>query len=270
MTEHIGPYEIDSVTCADAIAFLAALPDACADAVVTDPPYGTTACAWDTVVPFEPMWEQLRRIVKPRAAIVMTASQPFTSRLVMSNLEMFRYAWVWDKLAVTGYLDAGRKPLKRHEDVLVFCDSAAPYYPQMRHASPYKHKENGGTKVYHRALPTATINDGLRYPTSIVTFNNANTSDTVHPTQKPVALFAYLIRTYTQPGALVIDPFAGSGTTGVAARDLGRHFLLNDITPEYVAIAQERLAAPYTPPLFLDAPGTPRAAQMPLDLTGDD
>jgi len=266
----IGPYELDTVHCADALDFLRALPDGCADAVVTDPPYGTTACAWDTVVPFEPMWEQLRRIAKPRAAIVMTASQPFTSRLVMSNVEMFRYEWVWHKSRNGNFLNANRRPLKYHENVLVFGVDEPQYSPQFSAGAPYRNirrragvqVNNGGKKGI---IGHAIISDGRRYPQSVIHIPSEGAN---HPTQKPVALFAYLIRTYTQPGALVIDPFAGSGTCGIAARDTGRHFLLCDVTPEYVQIARDRLAAPYTPPLFVDDAPAPRSEQM--SLMGDD
>lgn len=222
------------------------------DMILADLPYGTTACAWDTVIPFEPMWVRFKRIIKPRGAIVLTASQPFTSALVMSNPGMFRYEWVWNRSIVSGFLDANRKPLKIHESVLVFCDVAAPYYPQMGKGKSYSQtRELVPASVYGKHTKPPTINEGWRYPTSILNIPMTQTRD--HPTQKPVALFRYLIRTYTRPGDIVVDPVCGSGTTAIAAREEQRRFIVGDSAWQYAGergVARERVSAPYTLPLF--------------------
>lgn len=215
------------------------------DMIAADLPYATTQNEWDVLIPFEPMWAAFRRIVNPGAAIVLTASQPFTSLLVCSNLKMFRYEWIWRKDQSTGFLDANRKPMKQHESVLVFCDSRAPYYPQMGKGEPYRAIRNGRTSNYGKFDRVGTVNEsGDRYPKSIIEFNVDNG---LHPTQKPVDLFRYLIRTYTRPGELVFDPCCGSGTTGYAAREEGRRFIIGDSSAEYVGVARRRLDAPYTP-----------------------
>lgn len=236
----------------DALELLRQLPEASVDCVLTDPPYGTTACAWDTPIDLVAWWAAVRRVVKRNAAIVMTASQPFTSALVMSNPKMFRYEWMWDKLSLTGFLDAQRRPLRKHENIVVFSEQSPAYYPQMTIGRPYTHKESGGTPVYGGHEQMATLNNGLRFPVSVVTYSNANSDNKEHPTQKPVALFEYLIRTYTRLGDLVVDPFGGSGTTAVAARNLGRRWITGDTDAGYCAIMRRRLSEPYTPQLFAE------------------
>lgn len=216
------------------------------DCIASDLPYGTTACTWDTIIPFARMWAAFKRIIKPRGAIVLTASQPFTSALVMSNLGMFRYEWIWGKTNGGGFLNANRQPLKRHENILVFSEAQTVYHPEFGNGKPYRSRSAaaGETTFDQTVAGWITENDGSRYPTSILDFPN---DIGFHPTQKPVALFRYLIRTYTHPGELVFDPCVGSGTTAVAAREEGRNFICGDSSPEYVAVARKRLAQPYTP-----------------------
>lgn len=253
--------ETDYVACMDALELLNSLEAQSVDAIITDLPYGTTACAWDTVIPFEPMWKAIKHALKPRGVFVTTASQPFTSALVMSNPKWFRYEWVWWKLHTTGFLDANIKPLKEHESVLVFSGNYPPiYYPQYatvnvgnRLATTRKLKDG----VYNEKVKTRYEDTtGKRYPTSILKFRsdaakgNNYTRHVEHPTQKPVALYEYLILTYTQPNALVVDPFAGSGTTLIAARNTGRHYIGGDTSAEYVDIARKRLALPFTEPMW--------------------
>lgn len=233
----------NKVVCSDALEFLKGLPDQSVDAIITDPPYGTTACAWDTVVPFAPMWEGFKRVIKPRGAIVMTASQPFTSALVMSNPSMFRYEWIWVKDNGTDFLNVNRKPFEAHENIVVFYKAQPTYNPQMKVGTPYRLLRGtayrSGLQQPDVADGTKTINLGQRYPRSYQYFETARG---LHPTQKPVSLWSYLIRTYTQPGELVLDPFCGSGTTAVACRATGRDFLCCDLSPEYVAMSLRRLA----------------------------
>ncbi len=229
----------DTVHHADLFALCRAQSDASIDMILCDLPYGTTACSWDTVIPFAPMWAQFKRVIKPRGAIVLTASQPFTSALVMSNPGMFRYSWVWHKTIATQFLDAERKPLKAHEDILVFGIESPVYFPVMVKGDT--HKRNSAathTLVYGKADARRASASDLYYPLSIIKFANARG---LHPTQKPVALFEYLIRTYTQPGDLVFDPCAGSGTTAIACRNLDRHYVCGDSDAGYVAIARKRL-----------------------------
>lgn len=239
----------DRVYCCDLLSLCDALPDQSIDMILADLPYGTTACAWDTVIPFEPMWARFKRVIKPRGAIVLTASQPFTSALVMSNPAMFRYEWVWEKDNGTNFLNLEYGPFKVHENVLVFSDSLVSYQPQMASGRPYQLSRGMVYRSYLGAQEkgTTTINSGERHPRSVIKFNQQRGD---HPTQKPVDLFRYLIRTYTQPGDTVLDPVVGSGTTAIAAREEQRRFICGDSSPEYVAIAQRRLAAPYTLPMF--------------------
>lgn len=219
------------------------------DMVLADPPYGTTACKWDSVIPFEPLWEQLKRVAKKNAAIVLTASQPFTSALVMSNPKWFRHEWVWDKVnKYTGSLQANRRRLRRHEDVLVF--SALPlltYNKQWREGAPYSVKRTKGHGAYlGGADATKTrvgVNDGRHNPCSVLEIAADNKTEAGHhPTQKPVALMEYLIKTYTNEGETVLDFTMGSGTTGVACVRTGRNFIGIELDDNYFNIAEGRIS----------------------------
>jgi site-specific DNA-methyltransferase (adenine-specific) len=217
---------------------LPTLPDGLADAIITDLPYGTTACSWDEVIPFEPMWAQVKRLLKPRGAFVTTASQPFTSKLVMSNAGWFRYAWVWNKRLAGNFLLAKYQPLKIHEDVCVFSANGHTYAPQMEKGL-MRRKGGGKSNLWQLSLTTATNDD--YYPKSIIDSPNTN-RDIVHPTQKPVALYEYLIRTYTNEGDTVLDFTCGSGTTGVACMNTGRYFIGVELREDYADIARARIA----------------------------
>lgn len=226
------------------------IPDGSVDMVMCDLPYGTTACKWDAVIPFAPLWEQYQRVCKPNAAIALTASQPFTSALIMSNVKAFRHEWIWKKdksgnIAVLKY-----QPAKVHESVVVFGFESPFYYPQME-ARPKKNKRNnkprfnkvgiqGGKEFFVEKSRGA--ND-TKYPTSVKDFNVQRGG--VHPTQKPVALMEYLIRTYTNEGDTVLDNTMGSGTTGVACGNLGRRFIGIEQDEKYFQIAQARVSAAY-------------------------
>jgi site-specific DNA-methyltransferase (adenine-specific) len=239
----------NAVYCMDALELLRQLPDGSVDAVITDLPYGTTDCAWDEVIPFAPMWEVVNRALKPNGVFVTTSAQPFTSALVMSNPRGFRHCWVWIKRNSTGFLNAKRQPMRQHEDVLVFAKQAPIYTPQMTRGEPYKANRTGKPDVY-RQNRTSGVYAAERYPTTVIDRFHFNRLDGVHPTQKPVALFEYLVSTYTKIGDLVVDPTCGSGTTLVAARNLQRRFIGSDTSPEFVAISQRRLDAPYTLPML--------------------
>jgi len=222
------------------------IPDGSIDMVLADPPYGTTACKWDSIIPLALMWEQLKRIIKPNGAIVMTASQPFTSVLTCSNLKQFKYSMVWQKSQSTGHLNAWRMPMRAHEDICVFYKKPPTYNPALRdkpaaNIRPVTERTKK-TDCYgdhrldaHKCPPDKTM------PNSILQFNNAQ--GTTHPTQKPVALMEYLIKTYTNEGETVLDFTMGSGTTGVACKNLNRDFIGIELDQDYFDIAENALAA---------------------------
>jgi site-specific DNA-methyltransferase (adenine-specific) len=221
------------------------LPAASFDAIITDPPYGTTACAWDTVIPFGPMWVELKRLIKPKGAIVLFGSQPFTSALVMSNPGWFRYEWVWDKKLPSGHLNAKHIPMKRHENILIFSPETLgnfTYNPKMRRGL-FRQKGSSGklSEVYGKYDHYTVWNDQY-YPVSLIEFANANQAAKDHPNQKPLALIEYLVDTYTGPDGTVLDFTMGSGTTLRAAKNLGRRAVGIELEEKYVEIAIKRLA----------------------------
>jgi len=218
--------------------------DKSVDMVLTDPPYGTTVCKWDTVIPFEPMWEQLNRIIKPNGAILMTANQPFTSALVMSNPKMFKYDWCWRKPKGTGHLNAKKMPMRDKEDIVVFYQKPCMYNPQMVSGDPYKAKPGkskaNGEDCYGVYDDIREDNDGFRYPRQVIE-HPIHERGKLHPTQKPVALMEYLIKTYTREGETVLDFAMGSGTTGVACKKINRNFIGIELDLEYFKIAEKRI-----------------------------
>ena len=216
------------------------IPDGSIDMVLTDPPYGTTQNKWDSVIDLDLMWHGLNRIVKDDGAVVMTAQQPFTSHLIMSNPKNFKYCWTWVKEAGTGFLNAKKYPLKDNEDVVVFCRKPHVYNPQMREGEPYTITQ-GKTKSKNYGTQTGatTVSDGKRYPLTTIHF--ARDKGKVHPTQKPVALMEYLIKTYTNENETVLDFTMGSGTTGVACKNLNRNFIGIELDETYYNIAKQRI-----------------------------
>ena len=223
------------------------IADKSVDMILCDLPYGTTACKWDTIIPFEPLWEQYKRIIKDNGVIVLTASQPFTSALVMSNVKMFKYELIWDKKTGLGFLDSKFRPLKSHENILIFGNGGVSngskipmkYNPQGVITSEKVKKNNVKYEGLHSNPPKEEYKEtGTNYPKSIQVFSK---DSGLHPTQKPVALFEYLIKTYTNEGDLVLDNCAGSGTTGVACRNLNRKFILIEKEEKYCEIANQRL-----------------------------
>lgn len=236
---------MNSLIHGDCLEEMKAIPDGSVDMVLTDPPYGTTACKWDSVIPLEPMWDQLKRIIKPNGAIVMTASQPFTSVLVTSNLKMFRYCMVWDKVIHSNPLIAKVQPLTTHEDMVVFYKKKPTYSPQMKEGRVIKRggADKGASETKGETSMTNRSKDStlLRYPNKIVIVSNADKTNIVHPTQKPVALMEYLIKTYTNELETVLDFTMGSGTTGVAAKNLNRSFIGIEKDDKYFNIAKDRI-----------------------------
>ena len=227
----------------DCLKWMSVIPDGSVDMILCDLPYGTTACKWDTVIPFEPLWAQYRRVAKRNAAIVLTASQPFTTALIASNFTDFRYCWVWEKQQPTGFLDARRKPMKAHEDVCVFYGATATYNPQGLKDVQVKNsrKNKAGSGVYGAVGADDYVQKEGNFPRSVLKIDRV-THGQVHPTQKPVALMEYLIRTYTQEGETVMDNCMGSGTTGVACVNTGRNFIGIERDEKYFQIAADRIA----------------------------
>lgn len=242
----IKPNTLINDDCLHAMKFI---PDNSISMILTDPPYGTTACKWDSIIPLEPMWEQLKRIIKPNGAIVMTASQPFTTTLIASNMKMFKYDWVWKKPKGTGHLNAKKQPMRDKEDIVVFYDKQCTYNPQKTKGKPYKDKagknhsgNSSMTNIYGAYTNKREDNKGTRYPKQVIEFGVVERG-TLHPTQKPIALMEYLIKTYTNEGETVLDFTMGSGTTGVAAKNLNRNFIGIELDKHYFDIAQARINA---------------------------
>jgi DNA modification methylase len=226
------------------------LPDNSVDLVLADLPYGTTQNKWDSVIPLDKLWAAYGRILCPLGSVVLTATQPFTSVLVTSNLKWFRYDWTWRKLGkATGHLNAARQPLRDKEDILVFSPAAPRYNPQMTVGTPFKDKagknhadRSSMTDSYGSFTNMRNDNSGFRYPRSVLEFQRVERR-TIHPTQKPVDLFEYLVRTYSDTGNVVLDNTMGSGTTGVACANTGRFFIGMEQDPTYFKAACARIIA---------------------------
>ena len=218
------------------------------DVIITDPPYGTTDCKWDSVIPFDKMWKRLNKLIKLNGAIVLFGSQPFTSALIISNLKMFKYEIIWNKNKCGSPGLAKYRFMKTHENILVFSKGVETYNPQMEEGKPYYRKRSGKSREnnmgYGFANSTKDINNnGTRYPKSILNISrDFSAQQQIHPTQKPVALMEYLIKTYTNEGEAVLDFTMGSGTTGVAAKNLGRKFLGIEMDDKYFEIAKKRIS----------------------------
>ena len=222
----------------DCLEVMKEIEDKSVDIILCDLPYGTTKCKWDTIIPFEPLWKQYERIVKANGAIVLTAAQPFTSVLVVSNLKDFRYEWIWKKTRATGHLNAKIQPMREHESVVVFYKKPSIYNPQG--LKPYgKITKRGHNGDNYNKSGTENYQEYTGYPRTIQEF--PDDKDKLHPTQKPVALFEYLIRTYTNEGETVLDNCIGSGTTALACLNTGRFFIGIEQDEDYVNIARKRI-----------------------------
>ena len=232
----------NSLILGDCLEEMKRIPDESVDLILTDPPYGTTACKWDSVIPLDLMWEQLKRIIKPNGAIVMTASQPFTTKLISSNYEMFKYCWVWKKQKPTNFYQVKSQPLKEHEDVAIFCKGVPNYYPQgTKEVSIKSGRKNKSSNLYSAYDGGDYVQKVGNYPRSIQTVNTEGDKNRLHPTQKPVALMEYLIKTYTNEGETVLDFTMGSGTTGVACVSTNRNFIGIEKDEAYFNIAKTRI-----------------------------
>lgn len=232
----------------DCLERMKEIPSGSVDMVLTDPPYGTTACKWDSIIPLEPMWDELKRIIKPNGTIVMTASQPFTTTLIASNMKMFKYCWVWDKGVGVNFFHVKRQPLKVTEDVCVFFNKQPTYKPLMtKREKPIKKSNNNVGEVAGYTIDEKSekyigrVYDEA-YPSTLIKISSRDSSRGLHPTQKPVALMEYLIKTYTSEDEVVLDFTMGSGSTGVAARNTNRKFIGIELDSDYFRIALERIA----------------------------
>ena len=225
----------------DCLELLKYIPDGSVDMVLADLPYGTTACKWDTCIPFEPLWEQYHRLVKPSGAIVLFGLEPFSTALRHSNLKEFRYDWIWEKEQGANFMLCKYQPYKVHEIISVFSRERHLYHPQMTEGKPYISGKGTSGDVTGNVKKKQTVNTGARYPRSILRFNTDKGRGRLHPTQKPVALLEYLIRTYTNEGETVLDNVMGSGSTGVACVNTGRKFIGMELDPGYFEVAKRRI-----------------------------
>lgn len=226
----------------DCLEVMQSIPDKSIDAIICDLPYGTTACKWDSVIPFEPLWKQYKRIIKDNGAIVLFGQEPFSTMLRASNINEYKYDWIWDKVKPGAFASAKYQPLRQHELISVFYKNFGAYNPQMIARNKAK-----TSKQYSESLSANCTIDGLDrtythlYPKTILKYSNANQNGKVHPTQKPVNLLEYLVKTYTKISNTVLDNCMGSGTTGVACKNLDRNFIGIEKDESYFAIAKKRI-----------------------------
>lgn len=243
----------------DCLDHFASVPDASVDLILCDLPYGTTACPWDSIIPLDRLWAEYKRVIKPNHAIVLTAAQPFTTQLAASNLPWLRYEWIWEKNRPTNFAHAKNKPMKKHENVLVFSEGTTVHASQSKNRMPYypqglvavenpkkvvkKHTEMTDAFFQARAGHGEFTREFTNYPHSILEFPTDQLG--LHPTAKPVALMEYLIKTYTLPGDVVLDNTMGSGTTGVACANTGRSFIGMERDDDYFEMSQKRIIEAY-------------------------
>ena len=242
--------ELNKIYNEDCLEGMKKIEDESVDMILCDLPYGTTACSWDTIIPFEPLWAEYERIIKDNGAIVLTASQPFTSALVMSKPNMFKHEWIWQKTSASNFMSMKYQPAKKHESILVFCKKSPTYYP-IKDIADKKTSSNKGKLSPSAVYGTNFNNDityedtGLRYPSSVRLFNNQsgelNNKNRLHPTQKPVALFEYLIKTYSNEGETVLDNCMGSGTTAIACINTNRNYIGFELDEGYYNVSLDRI-----------------------------
>ena len=233
----------------DCLELMKEIPDKSIDMILCDLPYGTTACKWGSIIPLDGLWEEYNRIIKDKGMICLTCSEPFTNKLINSKSNKFKYYdLIWDKVGTTGFLNAKRQPLRRHEQILCFYKKQTKYNPikevrgKPRNKGSYNKRKGDGDMCYGKFENIASYNNEY-YPTSIIQISNASQKDKNHPTQKPVELFEYLIKTYTNEGETVLDNCMGSGSTGVACVNTNRRFIGMELDETYFNIAKERIYA---------------------------
>lgn len=231
----------------DCLELMNRIPDSSIDMVLSDLPYGTTRCRWDAPINLQELWEQYRRVVKENGAIALFSAQPFTTELIGSNKAMYRYEWIWRKTQPSGFMNAKKMPLRAHENIEIFYRKPPTYNPQMTHghqrktATAYGTRESDGSSCYGREERNYTYDSTDRYPVDVLQYSTGDKSKRLHPTQKPVDLLEYLVKTYTNPGETVLDNCMGAGSTGVACLNTGREFVGIELDPEYYQIAKERI-----------------------------
>ena len=239
---HIADVSGSALFQGDCLDIMPLIPDKSIQLILADLPYGTTKCAWDSIIPFEELWKQYKRIIKPNGAIVLFCSQPFTSALIMSNPNDFKYCWTWDKVKPNGHLVAKIRPMQRTEDIAVFGLGKIKYNPQMtKRDKPKKSKEYSRTEIMggeQTNFDERTLNE--KYPQSVLEFSNASQVNKLHPTQKPLELMKYLIKTYSNENDMVLDNTMGEGTTCLGAKELNRKFIGIEKEPKYYEIACRR------------------------------
>ena len=233
--------ELNKIYNEDCLEGMKRIPDRSVDMILCDLPYGTTRNKWDSIIPLEPLWEQYERVIKDNGAIVLTAQTPFDKVLGVSNLKLLKYEWIWQKTEATGFLNAKKMPLKNHENILVFYKKQPSYNPQFTVGKPYSYKKDSiSSDNYGDSKGTDLIvNDGSRHPLTVQVFKK---DKGLHPTQKPVALFEYLIRTYTNENETILDNCMGSGTTAIACLNTNRNFIGFELDETYYSLANERIA----------------------------
>lgn len=233
----------DYIKQGDCLELMMQLPRGSIDMILCDLPYGITKCKWDIQIPFDKLWEQYKRIIKPNGAIVLFGQEPFSSMLRLSNLEWYKYDWIWDKVKGTNFLNAHKQPLRYHEIISVFYGQQPTYNPQITqgHARKVTFKKRDNTEVYNKADKAVFYDSTERYPRSIQVFSADTQREPLHPTQKPVALCEYLIKTYTHPREVVLDNCMGSGTTCIAAYNTNRHYIGFELNKKYFDIADKRI-----------------------------
>lgn len=229
--------------CGDCLELMKTIPSGSVDMILTDPPYGHTNAHWDKVIPIAQMWKDYNRIIKPNGAIVLFSQLPFAVDLINGNRKYFRYEIIWQKTSALGFLNANKMPLRAHENILIFYKKLPTYNSQKTVREPYIRTRKGTSELFHDLIRAETVNaNGERYPTDIVKFCNANHRDQKHSTQKPTGLLEWLIKTYTNPGEVVLDSCMGSGSTGVACINTGREFIGIELNKNFFSVAQERIA----------------------------
>ena len=245
--------ELNKIYCGDCLELMKQIPDKSIDLVLTDPPYGTTSNEWDNLPDLEVLWYELKRVGKDNCAYVFTANQPFTSKLIISNMDWFKYCWAWNKIVPSGFLNSKKQPLKVLEDICVFYRNQCKYNPQFiqrteKEIKEFKSKQSvkgNSTENYNSYNIIKTKNPEKKYPNNLISINSkereCNFKNRKHPTQKPIKLMNYLMETYSNENDLILDPFLGSGTTCVAAKQLKRNYIGIEISPKYCAIAEQRL-----------------------------
>jgi site-specific DNA-methyltransferase (adenine-specific) len=239
---HIADVSGSALFQGDCLDIMPLIPDKSVQLILADLPYGTTACKWDSILDLNLLWKQYKRIIKDNGAIVLTASQPFTTKLISSNYEMFRYEWIWEKTLFSNFALVKKQPAKLHENILVFYKKQPIYNPQMQEGKPYTDKPRKRTMgIIDDAIgiKKAIENKGERYPSSVQKYSNGN-NGTKHPTQKPLELMKYLIKTYSNENDMVLDNTMGSGTTCLASKELNRKFIGIEKEPKYYEIACQR------------------------------